>query len=360
MEEANEDRLTRAGAKPASTSCHADLPADARCPRCDYQLRGLTETRCPECGSPFDPLSFRHLHEPLWPRLLLLILIAEVGRQSIGILTRALLLWSRRGVLPDWLMRPPALAAGTQTILAVLVGIPAIIGLYRRRDWGRQVGLVMLALLSGLGIVRALLAYPDGATPVADALCSSSMPYLILLAFLATGLRRRSLTSGSRRGPVLIPNGKYDRRSDWAMLFALAGVTMVMKELPYLIGGEMTYAWIWSSPQPLVHRVCSAILPFALWLNTIMAGCATCLVWRRPSAVRGGAIMILAGATSAQLVIAVWSVAIAIYGIRVPHLDGQLLFLLLGPSIRGLLLPALLALFAFSLASHDKRVITAE
>ncbi len=28
---------------------------DADCPRCAYNLRGLNEPRCPECGSPIDP-----------------------------------------------------------------------------------------------------------------------------------------------------------------------------------------------------------------------------------------------------------------------------------------------------------------
>lgn len=33
----------------------ATLPDDARCRKCGYLLRGLTENRCPECGRPFDP-----------------------------------------------------------------------------------------------------------------------------------------------------------------------------------------------------------------------------------------------------------------------------------------------------------------
>lgn len=31
------------------------LPFDACCPNCDYLLRGLRSTSCPECGRPFDP-----------------------------------------------------------------------------------------------------------------------------------------------------------------------------------------------------------------------------------------------------------------------------------------------------------------
>ena len=31
------------------------LPPGARCLRCDYLLRGVSEPRCPECGQPFNP-----------------------------------------------------------------------------------------------------------------------------------------------------------------------------------------------------------------------------------------------------------------------------------------------------------------
>jgi hypothetical protein len=30
------------------------LDEDVRCPECEYNLRGLTVPRCPECGLPFD------------------------------------------------------------------------------------------------------------------------------------------------------------------------------------------------------------------------------------------------------------------------------------------------------------------
>lgn len=32
----------------------AAIEADVFCPLCDYNLRGLTEPRCPECGFRFD------------------------------------------------------------------------------------------------------------------------------------------------------------------------------------------------------------------------------------------------------------------------------------------------------------------
>lgn len=50
------------------------VPADqdAFCTHCQYNLRGLTEPRCPECGRPFDPAN---LHTSLIP---------WVNRKQIG------------------------------------------------------------------------------------------------------------------------------------------------------------------------------------------------------------------------------------------------------------------------------------
>ncbi len=36
------------------TNLGLDLPEQARCQHCGYQLRGLIDPRCPECGTPFD------------------------------------------------------------------------------------------------------------------------------------------------------------------------------------------------------------------------------------------------------------------------------------------------------------------
>lgn len=39
-----------------------NLPDAARCRRCQYPLRGLTEPRCPECGREFDPENPKTYH----------------------------------------------------------------------------------------------------------------------------------------------------------------------------------------------------------------------------------------------------------------------------------------------------------
>ena len=51
------------------------IPEDARCFACDYLLRDLSESRCPECGRSFDPATLATVNttgRPLgWQRLLL-------------------------------------------------------------------------------------------------------------------------------------------------------------------------------------------------------------------------------------------------------------------------------------------------
>jgi hypothetical protein len=62
---------TEVDAPPAPPAGQVDVQAEnVRCPLCDYDLRGLTEPRCPECGYQFawadltDPA--RQLHPYLF------------------------------------------------------------------------------------------------------------------------------------------------------------------------------------------------------------------------------------------------------------------------------------------------------
>lgn len=44
------------------TSISGSPHQDLKCWTCGYDLTGLTERRCPECGEPFDPGELRHLY----------------------------------------------------------------------------------------------------------------------------------------------------------------------------------------------------------------------------------------------------------------------------------------------------------
>ena len=54
--------------------------ATSRCPKCDYDLRGLTEPRCPECGEAFSSQEVAAYAEQRWPpqRLFRTLLLATV------------------------------------------------------------------------------------------------------------------------------------------------------------------------------------------------------------------------------------------------------------------------------------------
>ena len=41
--------------------------ATSRCPECDYDLRGLTEPRCPECGKAFSSREVAEYADRRWP-----------------------------------------------------------------------------------------------------------------------------------------------------------------------------------------------------------------------------------------------------------------------------------------------------
>lgn len=65
LEASGYDNRTRVRATLASRSI--------RCDQCSYELKGVAETQCPECGRPLNVLTLRcleYLQVPLWKRLL--------------------------------------------------------------------------------------------------------------------------------------------------------------------------------------------------------------------------------------------------------------------------------------------------
>ena len=54
--------------------------ATSRCPECDYDLRGLTEPRCPECGKAFSSRKVAEYADRRWPpqRFFRAIIVATI------------------------------------------------------------------------------------------------------------------------------------------------------------------------------------------------------------------------------------------------------------------------------------------
>ena len=52
---------------------HQDQFDDLHCQHCGYQLRGLPEERCPECGHGFDPFERRFWNRHRWRGLLIVV-----------------------------------------------------------------------------------------------------------------------------------------------------------------------------------------------------------------------------------------------------------------------------------------------
>lgn len=57
--ESTNSRDEQVPATAAVRSAAAPVDVGLRCPRCDYNLTGLSAARCPECGTPFDPRELR-------------------------------------------------------------------------------------------------------------------------------------------------------------------------------------------------------------------------------------------------------------------------------------------------------------
>jgi hypothetical protein len=109
------------------------LPDHARCAACGYELRGLTQSRCPECGKAFDPSNQDTFRQP-----------GDVPRQVRR------LLWRSRAVL-RW---PPLHWVLLAVIATALVALMSLRGL---RFWDNLIWHGVLSFGLGWGLWAVIL-----------------------------------------------------------------------------------------------------------------------------------------------------------------------------------------------------------
>ena len=132
------------------------------CAGCEYDLRGLPESRCPECGRTFDPRDSRtFLHSPKLPKPLGLALAAYLIPLAIGglfwltvRLPFACPLWVRIRAVGS-LMCGPALFAARDAapLVGPLIWLGWVLLLYRTRvrnmPYWVHAGIALLWLFAG-------------------------------------------------------------------------------------------------------------------------------------------------------------------------------------------------------------------
>ncbi|MBN2584508.1 MAG: hypothetical protein JXL80_15710 [Planctomycetes bacterium] len=280
-----------------------DLLADARCLKCGYPLRGLPENRCPECGTAFDPADFAGTFLPQWPRLMAWYLAACVVMEIEGLLP-ALFRWNLKLLLifrvaANPLHQPVNIMRLCDAALICLLGPVCIVGLCRRRDWARKGCIVIfittaLYILSCLQVLSGVPSRLLGTSEVIyfvifglELVCLAAQTALVAV-FLATGLRRKSLSRAGEAAPEL-SRTLSDPRRDWLLLFAL--LLCGLGILPTFNGVELLAL-------SLVPKLLSAAAPdsqlFSLTdvrgvLNALTGSfilAAAFLLWRRPGMLR--------------------------------------------------------------------------
>ncbi len=179
--------------QPDTSPVASRIDFDVPCPKCEYNLRGLTVPRCPECGEEFD-----------WEE------ITRPPRKDAN--TREGVLWTAIAVV-TFMMLAPALTAGELylelILLPFIICAPfAIVGLLAAVQAGVEIGFASLAIgaptwrrfrawwegvLIGYGAC-SLLAWPWGGclnapTKVAYAIqFSGHSVWRMWPLFLSTGL----------------------------------------------------------------------------------------------------------------------------------------------------------------------------
>ncbi len=228
------------GAQSLVVSGQAEDPlAEACCPHCGYSLRGLPENRCPECGNPFDPAEVAGSFQAKWPVLMKWLLLAYMPAAAItspfvivGLLRASSSLPSGSG-MAYWSMASVIPVLGRSVVLLSL-GIVAVVGLHRGREWGRKAALATFAGLCLMPLLPALLAplFMTGRLSPIEVFAMTlrpavqALPAILLIVFLTTGLRRHCLARHRGEPTPLLPRSRFKPRKDWPLLLIVVAVGM--------------------------------------------------------------------------------------------------------------------------------------
>lgn len=238
----------------------ADLLAHASCLQCGYPLRGLTENRCPECGTTFDPEDMADTYPPEWPRLIVWYLTAACLTGLFQLLFQVLWTLSAEQPISSLIQDQQALVFLFDFATMILIAPWAIMGLVRRLDWGRKIviGLCMVQSIPLLPVffmmvfnlvsagrddvlnVEVVIWYLLPLWKVASQL---SLPSLVVAGVLWTRLGRRSLRRKGSDEPLMLPRKVFPPRNDWLLMLVVLLAVGARTHLGYL--GEMALRLIW-------------------------------------------------------------------------------------------------------------------
>lgn len=219
----------------AESTPAVDPLADASCLRCGYSLRGLTENRCPECGTPFDPQEMASSYLPEWPRLMVWYLTAACLAGSLQLMSQVLWTLSVRQSFSSMIDGVHNLIQAFTPGTTIVIAPFAIIGLIRRIDLGRKIAIALFVVL-GLSLLPACayvilrlmrtFSYAAGfgldmiydLIPAWTLASQVSLPSITLACVLSTRLRRKSLRRSPFDPPPLLPRRLFSPRGDWLLV----------------------------------------------------------------------------------------------------------------------------------------------
>ena len=341
-----------------SGAAAVDPLVDANCLRCGYALRGLTEYRCPECGTPFDPSDFVDTFVPKWPTLLQWwaaglfaesIVLSPTVLQVIGVI------WS-----------PPAVPGGSYPFYIIVyyvawvaeclwmasMSMVAVKGLRGHHDWGRQ---AIIALILGLALLEVggtavICILPDARAGVGGwpnswcigrliiGILSDLVPALMLTIYLTTGLRRVSLPRDPAAAPPALKTACFREQTDWLLLLRLFMFVLALDCAGYFVAQCSVASYRYYAGGALVVHL--------LVLCVAFVGClvAARRLWRDPIKLRGS-VCVAVGLFGCAWIVGLWESVAAILTVPGQSWDRIALTAL---AYVGMLLPRLaLPLFVF-------------